>query len=148
MDMTALTALSGVLGTLVGVSATVAIAWITQKTLHRRDLIRDEMRMRETLYGEFIAECARLLVDAFQHSLETPETLVPVYAMVNRIRLRASQDVLAEAERLVGHITEQYFSNNLSMQELRQLARSGDADALKAFGEACRVELKSIRARV
>jgi hypothetical protein len=148
MDMTTLTALSGVVGTLVGVSATVAIAWITQKTLHRRDLIRDEIHVRETLYGEFIAECARLLVDAFQHSLENPETLVPVYAMVNRIRLRASQQVLAEAERLVGRITEQYFSNNRSVPELRQLARSGEADALKAFGEACRVELKSIRARV
>jgi len=81
------------------------------------------------------------------HSLGKPETLVPVYAMVNRIRLRASQQVLAEAERLVGRITEQYFPNNLSVQELRQLARSGEADALKAFGEVCRLELKSIRAR-
>jgi hypothetical protein len=39
MDMKTLAALSGVMGTLVGVSATVAIAWITQKTLNRRDLV-------------------------------------------------------------------------------------------------------------
>ena len=79
MDMTSVTALSGVLGTLVGVSATGAVAWINQKTLHRRELVRDDMRMRQELYGEFLAECARLLVDAFQHSLEKPETFVPVY---------------------------------------------------------------------
>ena len=109
---------------------------------------RGEEQPGQCGYGEFLAECARLLLDAFQHSLEKPETLVPVYAMVNRIRLRASQQVLAEAERLVGRITDQYFSNNLSVQELRQLARSGEADALKAFGEACRVELKSLPARV
>jgi uncharacterized protein (DUF1810 family) len=104
--------------------------------------------MRQTLYGEFIAECARLLVDAFQHSLEKPDTFVPVFGLINRIRLCATQSVLSEAEQLLARITDQYFSNNLSLQELRQLARSGETDALKAFGEACRAELKAIRARV
>ena len=148
MDMTSVTALSGVLGTLVGVSATGAVAWINQKTLHRRELIRDDMRMRQELYGEFLTECARLLVDAFQHSLEKPETFVPVYGLINRIRLCATKPVLTEAERLVGRITDQYFSNNLTVQEVRQLTRSGEGDALKEFGEACRAEIKSIRARV
>ena len=146
--MTSVTALSGVLGTLVGVSATGAVAWINQKTLHRRELVRDDMRMRQELYGEFLTECARLLVDAFQHSLEKPETFVPVYGLINRIRLCATKPVLTEAERLVGRITDQYFSNNLTVQEVRQLTRSGEGDALKEFGEACRAELKSIRARV
>jgi hypothetical protein len=143
-----ITTLSGVIGTLVGVSATGAVAWINQKTLNRRELIRDEMHMRQALYGEFIAECARLLVDAFQHSLEKPDTFVPVFGLINRIRLCATQSVLSEAEQLLARITDQYFSNNLSLQELRQLARSGETDALKAFGEACRAELKAIRARV
>ena len=62
------------LGTLIGVSATVAIASINQKTINQRELLREEIRARETAYGEFIDECARLLVDAFQHSLEKPET--------------------------------------------------------------------------
>ena len=148
MDMTSVTALSGVLGTLVGVSATGAVAWINQKTLHRRELVRDDMRMRQEIYGEFLTECAKLLVDAFQHTLEKPETFVPVYGLINRIRLCATKPVLTEAERLVGRITDQYFSNNLTVQEVRQLTRSGEGDALKEFGEACRAELKSIRARV
>ena len=139
---------SGVVGTLVGITATVAIAWINQKTLTHRELVRDEIRMRQALYGEFITECARLLMDAFQHALEKADTFVPVYTLINRIRLCATQPVLTEAERLALHITEQYFSNNLSVQDLRQLARSGDADALKAFGEACRAELKSMQARL
>ena len=104
MDMTSVTALSGVLGTLVGVSATGAVAWINQKTLHRRELVRDDMRMRQEIYGEFLAECAKLLVDAFQHTLEKPETFVPVYGLINRIRLCATKPVLTEAERLVGRL--------------------------------------------
>jgi hypothetical protein len=104
------------------------------------------MRQREKLYAEFIAECAKLLIDAFTHTLESPEKLLAVYALTNRIRLTASQPVLAEAEHLLSHIAEQYFSQNLTVQEMRQLARSANADPLKAFGEACRAELKSIRA--
>ena len=133
-------------GTVMGVSATVAIAWINQKTLNQRELLREEIRARETVYGEFIAECARLLVDAFQHSLEKPETLLTAYALLNRIRLYASHEVLAAAERLLGRITDQYFSSNLSAQEVFALARSADTDPLKEFGEACRTELKWIRA--
>ena len=36
MDTMILTAMSGVLGSLVGGSATVATAWVTQKTVNRR----------------------------------------------------------------------------------------------------------------
>jgi hypothetical protein len=106
------------------------------------------MRMRQELYGEFIVECARLQVDAFQHSLEKPETFVPVYGLLNRIRLCASQPVLNEAEQLVTRITDQYFSRNLSVEELHQLTRSGEGDALKAFGEACRAERNSAQLRL
>jgi len=148
MDMNIVTAISGVAGTLIGVSATIAVAWINQKKLHWGELIRDEMRMRQELYGEFLVECARLLVDAFQHSLEKPEMFVPVYGLINRIRLCASEPVLSQAEQLVMRITDQYFSNNLSVQELRQLTRSGEGDVLKAFGEACRAERESMQARL
>ena len=140
--------LSAVVGTLVGIMTSALVAWINQKTLHRRELIRDEIRVREDLYGEFLAECARLLLDALQHSLEKPEAFVPVYGLINRIRLCATEPVLRQAEQLVLRITDQYFSSNLSVQELRQLTRSGEGDALKPFGDACRAELKSIRARV
>ena len=145
MDNTVLTAMSGVLGSLVGGSATVATTWVTQKTLNRRELIQTEIRKRETLYGEFIAECAKVLVDAFTHALDKPEKLLPIYALINRIRLCASQPVLVEAEHVLRHITEQYFMRNLTIEELRELARSEHADPLKAFGEACRAELKAVR---
>jgi hypothetical protein len=106
------------------------------------------MRMRQELYGQFIDECARLLMDAFQHSLEKPETFVHVHALLNRIRLNATEPVLKEAEQLVLRITDQYFSSNLSVQEMHELTRSHDGDPLKAFGEACRAERKAIQARL
>ena len=144
MDTMFLTAMSGVLGSLVGGSATVATAWITQKKLNRRELIREEIRKREALYGEFIGECARLLMDAFTRTLDKPETLLPIYALLNRVRLVASPPVLRMAEVLLTRITDQYFASNLTVHDLRALARSDQADPLKPFGEVCRAELKAI----
>lgn len=138
-------AITGIVGSIVGVSGTVAVAWINQKTLNQRELLREEIRKREMLYGEFIAECARLLVDALQHRLEKPDTLLGAYALVNRIRLCASQSVVAAADLLLARITDQYFSDNRSLDEVRQLARSSEPDPLREFGEACRMELEAMR---
>ena len=139
--------MSGVLGSLVGGSATVATAWITQRTTAHREVARAEVRKRETLYGDFIGECAKLLMDAFDHTLEKPATLLPAYALLNRIRLCASPAVVSQAQHLLMRITDEYFSKNRTLEELRHLAHSEGADPLKDFGEVCRAELRSMRAR-
>lgn len=135
-------------GTLLGGSASVATTWVAHKTVGRRELVREEMRKRETLYGEFIGECAKLLMDSLTHTLEKPETLLTVLALLNRIRLCASPAVLDQAERLLRRITDQYLSRNLALDELRQLAQSEDADLLRDFAETCRAELTSLQARI
>ncbi|MCE3284526.1 MAG: hypothetical protein K0R70_782 [Steroidobacteraceae bacterium] len=145
MDMSSIGALSGVMGALVGGSASIATAWLTQRSQSLRELVRDEVQKREALYGEFVGECARLLMDAFTHRLERPETLLQAYALVNRIRLCASPPVLGEAERLMVRITDQYFDSNRTVDELRRIARSVEADPLRPFGEACRLELAAMR---
>jgi hypothetical protein len=101
---------------------------------------------REALYSEFIIECSKLAIDSLAHGIEKPETLWTAYALLNRIRLSASQAVLAEADKLLGQIADQYVSPNISLDEFRALARSREADPLKSFGEACRNELGKLRA--
>jgi hypothetical protein len=145
METTSVTALAGVLGSLVGGSATVATAWVTQKTLTKHERVRAEIRHREKLYSEFIHESSKLVVDSFAHTLETPETLLSAYALINRIRLSAPDAVLTEAEDVLRHITDLYFSPNLSVAEIHELVRSGTADPVKRFAEACRGELKGMK---
>jgi hypothetical protein len=148
MDPAAISALAAILGSLVGGSATIATAWITQKNLSRRELVGAEIRKRETLYAEFIAECSRLAIDSYAHTLDNPETVLPAYALLNRIRLTSSDAVLEAADRTVRNISEQYFARNMTLEEMRELAHSGTADPLKEFSDACRNELKSIRSSV
>ena len=42
-------------------------------------------------------------------------------------------------------ITDQYFSSNLNVDELRRIARSAEADPMQSFGETCRAELQKMR---
>lgn len=149
MDASIISAMAAVLGSLTGGLATFATAWVTQRASTRRELIRLEIRKREALYGKFISECSRLFVDSLVNKLDRPEAMLPVYALLNRIRVSASDAVLAEAEQLLKRITEQYFSPNLSVEDLHALVNAGsDVDPLKPLGNACRAELKSMRSAV
>ena len=145
MDAPIASALAAVLGSLVGGSASIGTAWITQNTLTKHKRIGAEIRHRETLYSDFIHESSRLVVDSFGHTLQTPETLLSAYELINRIRLSASDAVLAEAENVLREITELYFSPNLSVAEIHELVRSATADPVKRFAEACRDELKAMK---
>ena len=148
MEVNTITAFAGVMGSMVGASATVATAWVTQRTVNKREILQAEIRKREALYGEFIGECAKLLMDAFTHSLDKPEKLLILYALINRIRLCATPRVLAEAERLLARITDQYFSENLTVDQVRQVMATQQSVPMMSFGEACRAEFKSMLARI
>ena len=146
MDTTIVSTL-GIVGTLCGGSASVATAWVTQKTQNKRERIRAEVKKREALYGEFINECSTRVMDSLERNLDKPETLLSIYALLNRIRICASNKVLSEAERALASITEQYFSPNLSLDQLHELVRDGArTDPLRTFAEACRAEVKSLPA--
>ena len=147
MEPAVLTALSAVLGSAVGGSATFATAWLTQRTQGRREQIETEIRKREQLYVEFIAESSRLIIEAFDHQLQSPERLVALYSIINRIRLRCSEEVLAAADRTSTRIIERYLGPNLSPEEVRQTVLTRTDDPLTDFSEACRHELRMLERR-
>jgi hypothetical protein len=100
----------------------------------------------ELLYSDFISESARLLVDALQHSLENPSTLAPIYAVIGRVRLSASTDVIDSAERLMDTIIKTHSEPNLTLDEVRRAA-SKHNDRIYEFSTICRRELESLRER-
>jgi hypothetical protein len=145
MDTAIVTALAGIFGSLFGGSASVATAWVTQRTSNKRKEFHAELTRRETLYREFINECSARALDSFENTLDKSERLLSIYSLLNRIRLCASDAVLAAAEGALAAIAEQYFRPNLTLEQLRALIRDGaTADPLRSFAEACRAELKSM----
>ena len=145
MDPAVIGALSAVLGSIVGGSASITTAWFTQKTQGRREVVRAEIQKREILYTDFIAECSRLSIDALGHTLEHAETLVKIYALHNRIRLSSSDAVIDAASRAIKRILKLYFGPNVTKEELRELTLTMQEDPLKVFSETCRVELAKLQ---
>ena len=142
MDTPLITALAAVFGSVVGGSATIGTAWITQKTQIKREVANAEIKKRESLYTDFIVECSRLYIHSLQHSLEGPENMMTAYSLKNRMLLSSSQSVIEAADHILKRILDQYFDKNLSNAEMRNIVESGPSDPLKEFSEACRKDLK------
>src|SRR5690349_19268382 len=134
MNPAILPAVTGILGSLLGGSASVATAWVTKRTSSKRKMLHAEITRREALYGEFINECSARALDAVETTLDHSDRLLSIYSLVNRIRLCASDKVLAQAEGALAIIAEQYFRPSLSREQIRALIRNGaQADPLKSF---------------
>ena len=92
-----ITALAAITGSLVGAFGSAVGTWITARHQDRRDLLGKQIARREALYSDFIGESVRLLVDAMQHNASDLQNMLPVYALLSRIRLSSSKAVLQKA---------------------------------------------------
>ena len=135
--------LSAIGGSIIGALSSTFSAWIAQRHRERREVVAKKIAQLEQLYSDFINESARLLVDAVQHSLENPGTLVPLYALLSRIRLGSSTEVIESGERVIATILKIYFEPNLTPGEI-QSAANKHSDHLQEFSETCRRELESL----
>ena len=142
MDANLITALAGGLGSVTGASAAIATTWISQKSQTVRERAKWETRKRETLYGDFITEASHLMADAFDHSLDKPETLVKLYAILGRIRLVSSDAVLAAAEACCDRVLKLYSEPNRTMAEISSTLHGGEFEEFRHFSDACRIELR------
>ena len=125
-----------------GASAAIATTWISQKSQTIRERAKSETRKREVLYGDFITEASQRLANAFDHSLDSPETLVKLGAILGRIRLVSSDAVLTAAEECFDRIIDLYAKPNRTIAEVFTTLHSGEFEFLKRFSDACRVELR------
>lgn len=144
MDSTIITALAAVGGSLVGAAATIVTSWISQRTQVHHARREERLRHSETLYGEFITEASRLAVEAFSHSLERPETFVKLYGISGRIRLLATEPVLAAADACIRQIIDLYAKPNMTVDQIRLAVERDRFDPVRDFSIACRKELQAI----
>jgi hypothetical protein len=134
-------------GSIVGALGSFLGTWITQQHQDRRDLLTKKMVRRETLYSDFITEGARLLVDALVNNSSDPQKLIPIYALLSRIRLSSSPKVLETAEEVIKNILTGYSKPNLTAEQIESRALSSE-DPLRQFSNICRDELESLQRRL
>jgi hypothetical protein len=136
-----LSAFFGLLGATIGGLTSIMTAWLTQRTERRENNRRAEKTKREALYGDFIVEASRLYGDALSHEKDDVTSLVQLYAIVAKMRLFTSREVVTAAETAMDVITATYLAPNRDLRELRTLAHEGGMNFLLEFGEACRRDL-------
>jgi hypothetical protein len=147
MSPGSITALAAIFGSLVGALGSSFSTWITQRHQDRRDLLARKVFHREQLYSDFITESARVLVDALEHNEGDPKNLIPAYALLSRIRLSSSPEVLAAAEGVVREVVDSYAKPNLTPEEIQFKATRGD-NPLRRFSDICRAELDSMQGKL
>lgn len=131
----------GLLGATIGGVTSITSAWLTQRTERRENHRHLERIKREDLYGDFIMEASRLYGDALSHEKNDVTSLVQLYAIIGKLRLSASQDVVAAAETAMDVLIATYLAPNRDLRELRAFAHEGGMNFLLAFGQACRTDL-------
>jgi hypothetical protein len=143
-----ITALAAVMGSLVGGLASFATTFFTQRYQARRDLLSRDAANREELYAQFIKEAANLYIDSLGRTLENPASLIGMYALVGRIRLIGTDQVLLATEKIADSIVDSYSRPSATFDDVYKLAREGHVDPLKEFTEACREERQVMLKRV
>ena len=144
MNLAMVPALAAIAGSLVGAMGSATATWITARHQDRRNLLGQQIARREALYSDFIGESAHLLVDALQHNAGDLQKLLPLYALLSRIRLSSSEPVLEEAEKVIRTIISTYPQPNLTAEQIESQATNGK-DPLRQFSDTCRTELDSLQ---
>jgi hypothetical protein len=141
LDAAYVSALFGLVGVGIGGLTSFTTSWFTQEAQIRDRHLEAERQKREKLFNDFIAEASRLYADALSHEKDDIADLVQLYALMARMRLLTSRDVVAAAQQVMDTIIDTYLQPNRTLHELRALAEKGGMNFLTDFAEACRLEL-------
>ena len=144
MDPATITAVSALAGSAIGALASVATSWLTQHRQNRMQRLEQEASRRERLFGEFIDQASRAYADGVvQERLDDPAKLVPMYAAMSKLRLFATPGTIGTAEAALEHVVATYETTSSALAA--RSSRVAAHDILRAFAEACRAELTSVR---
>jgi hypothetical protein len=140
-------AVSALAGSMIGGVTSLTAAWLTQsRQATIQWLVQDKSR-RQKLYREFIEEASKLYADALAHNEAEISALVKVYALISRMRVLSTGDIVEKAEKVIRMIVDTYFAPNKTLPELRDMLNSPAIDPLREFSESCRNEMQALNSR-
>ena len=143
MDAAYISALAALAGTAIGGLTSFATSWITQQAQTRTQRLAAEREARAALFGRFLDEAAKLYSDALQNRQDDMTALIGIYALINRIRLVSTPQVVEAADTVARIIVGAYLAPNITMEEMRANWIDRHVDPLRDFSEACRQELQT-----
>ena len=150
IDPALLSSVAALVGALIGGGASLAVAVYTQRYQDRLQRIALEITKRETVYADFVMNVSNLLLTAYtrnQGEMALSGAEQRVIGLINRMRLFAPADVVAEAEAVLKAIIEISLKPAVDLGQLARaaLSKSHDPDPLLRFCRVCRGDLDNVR---
>ncbi len=142
-----ISAVAALAGSLIGGLTALGGSWLNQRVQARAQEEAEDRRMREALYKDFIVEASRLYIDAMTHDKVEISELIGLYAIVSRMRVCSSPQIIERAENVARNIVDAYLGPNRTFRDLHQMLETEPIDPLREFSEACREELRPHRGR-
>jgi glycogen debranching enzyme len=129
-------------GSAVGSVATVLSNWVTERRKHRVRRKALAVSQRHKLYKKFIEEASKLYADALVNDKSEASKLVGIFALIGRMKVMSSDEVIDEAEKVGRVIIQTYLSPNRAFADLADMI--DEMDPLRGFSDACRRELQMV----
>jgi hypothetical protein len=142
MDVSYVSALSALAGSLIGGLTSGITTWLSQHSQARAAQLAHNLSHREELYKDFIVAASKAYGEAIVSNEPQIQELIALYAMISRMRVLCSPRTVACAEKIMLATTGTYVEPNKTIPELHEMMKSGvEIDPLKDFAEAAREEL-------
>src|ERR1700760_1507424 len=129
-------------GSAIGSVTTVLSNWVTERRKQRVRRKALAISQRHKLYKKFIEEASRRYADALVNDKSEASKLVEMYALIGRMKVISSDEVIEEAEKVGRLIIQTYLSPNRAFADLAELI--DEMDPLRGFSDACRRELQTV----
>jgi hypothetical protein len=145
MNPASLSALAALSGSAVGGLTSFLSSWLGQSGQIKSQLFLNDKGRRQELYREFVDEASRSYIDSLTRDTPDLTRLVPLYALISRVRVLSSQKVIEEAEKVGQLIVRSYPEPNKTFADLRAMISEHAFDPLRSFSESCREELERLK---
>ena len=147
IDPALLSAMSALVGALIGGGASLTAAVYTQRHQDRLQRVARETTKREEVYADFIMDASKLLLNAYVHeelTLSVDEQ--HLVGLANRMRLFAPPTVIHEAEAVIKGLIEILLKPSIDLRKLaiEELSKNSNSDLLLTFSLACRADLDQV----
>src|SRR4051794_7416225 len=141
IDPALLSAISALVGALIGGGASLVAAVYTQRFQDRLQRVARESTKREQVYAEFIMSASKLLLNAYVHEgITLTGDEQHLVGLANRMRLFAPPNVIDEAVAVIKGLIEISLKPSLDLRKLAiaELSKNPDSDLVLPFSLACR----------
>ena len=144
MDSAYISAIAALAGSAIGGMTSLAASWLTQRVQFSAQQRAANLNKREDLYKCFVEEASLWYADAYAHDKAEVSNLVNLYALVSRMRIISSPNVVASADKVVRIIIDTYLEANKSFGDVKEVIDDDAMNPLREFSNVCREELEGL----